>query len=88
SSASFGPFERLLVSPAFHRMHHARRYAQPGVNFSGMFPIWDWLFRTAHWSGDESPEPFGIDQPPDETLRAQLLEPLLGPRARQEAPRA
>jgi sterol desaturase/sphingolipid hydroxylase (fatty acid hydroxylase superfamily) len=88
SRTTFGPFARVLVSPAFHRLHHARRYAQPGVNFSGMFPIWDWLFGTAHWPGREAPEPFGIDQPLPETLRAQLLDPLLGRRAQNEDPEA
>ena len=43
--------ERLLVSPRFHRWHHAigdgheGRYR--GINFGALFPWWDMLFRTA-----------------------------------------
>jgi len=45
--------ERLLVSPRFHRTHHAigvghegRRY---GCNFATLFPVWDMLFGTANF---------------------------------------
>lgn len=43
--------ERLLVSPRYHRAHHAIYYApgQPwrGCNYAILFPIWDILFGTA-----------------------------------------
>ena len=46
--------DRLLVSPRFHRVHHAigighegKKY---GVNFAVLFPIWDIVFRTADLS--------------------------------------
>ena len=45
---------RLLVSPLFHRRHHAvgtgheGRYR--GVNFATLFPLWDMLFRTADFT--------------------------------------
>jgi sterol desaturase/sphingolipid hydroxylase (fatty acid hydroxylase superfamily) len=51
-----GPAKFLLVSPMFHRMHHAVGYGheakgKPGVlggcNFGVLFPWWDMLFRTA-----------------------------------------
>lgn len=53
---------RLLVSPQFHRIHHAigdgheGRYG--GVNFAVLFPVWDMLFRTATF--DEAYHPTGI----------------------------
>jgi sterol desaturase/sphingolipid hydroxylase (fatty acid hydroxylase superfamily) len=46
----------LLISPMFHRMHHAVGYGheaigKPGVlggcNFGVLFPWWDMLFKTA-----------------------------------------
>ncbi|HEU4621793.1 MAG TPA: sterol desaturase family protein [Burkholderiaceae bacterium] len=55
----FGPFERVLVSPRFHRRHHAIGVGhegasgsakQWGVNFAVLFPVWDVLFRTADFS--------------------------------------
>lgn len=52
---SFGPVgERLLVSPRFHRVHHAIGLGHEGYhrghNFSVLFPIWDVIFRTADFS--------------------------------------
>jgi sterol desaturase/sphingolipid hydroxylase (fatty acid hydroxylase superfamily) len=50
-----GPAKYLLISPMFHRMHHAVGYGheakgRPGVlggcNFGILFPWWDMAFRT------------------------------------------
>ncbi len=52
----FGPvFERIVVSPRFHRRHHSigighesgGRGTLGGHNFAVLFPIWDLLFGTA-----------------------------------------
>jgi sterol desaturase/sphingolipid hydroxylase (fatty acid hydroxylase superfamily) len=54
-----GVFKYVLVSPIFHRMHHAVGYGheakgKPGVlggcNFGVLFPWWDMLFNTAIFS--------------------------------------
>ena len=48
---SFGPLEWLIVSPRFHRLHHALRAAgRNSCNYGGVFPIWDIIFRTADFS--------------------------------------
>lgn len=50
---SFGHWlgDWVLVSPRFHRVHHAIGEGHEGVsrghNFAVLFPIWDQLFRTA-----------------------------------------
>jgi sterol desaturase/sphingolipid hydroxylase (fatty acid hydroxylase superfamily) len=48
-----GPLEAVLVSPSFHRLHHAIGYGHEGpargVNFAVLFPVWDVLFGTADW---------------------------------------
>jgi sterol desaturase/sphingolipid hydroxylase (fatty acid hydroxylase superfamily) len=55
---SFGPvFGRLLVSPQFHRVHHAIGLGHEsagagslgGCNYAVLFPVWDVLFRSARW---------------------------------------
>lgn len=51
---SFGRIgERLLVSPRFHRRHHAigdgHEGAFRGCNFAVLFPIWDVIFRSANF---------------------------------------
>lgn len=47
------PFEHWLVSPSFHRRHHAIGVGHEGpargVNFAVLFPIWDRCFGTADW---------------------------------------
>ncbi len=48
-----GIAERLVVSPSFHRRHHAIGYGHEGpargCNFAVLFPVWDIVFRTADW---------------------------------------
>jgi len=64
--------ERLLVSPRFHRQHHAIGIGHEGdgpgtlggCNFAVLFPVWDILFGTARFDGRF--EATGIrDQLPD-----------------------
>lgn len=52
---SFGRIgEYLLVSPRFHRVHHAIGLGHEGrargCNFAVLFPVWDVLFRTANFA--------------------------------------
>ncbi len=60
--------ERLLISPSFHRRHHALSLGhEPGTvsrlpyggNFGVLFPWWDMLFRSADWR--PGTEPTGIE---------------------------
>lgn len=54
---SYGPLERWVVSPRYHRWHHRTGdgeiddgHGRPGGdNFSVLFPIWDRLFGTANF---------------------------------------
>jgi sterol desaturase/sphingolipid hydroxylase (fatty acid hydroxylase superfamily) len=50
---------RLLVSPPFHRRHHAIGVGHEGqyrgVNFAVLFPLWDMLFRTADFTRGYQP---------------------------------
>jgi sterol desaturase/sphingolipid hydroxylase (fatty acid hydroxylase superfamily) len=54
--------ERLLVSPRFHRAHHAIGVGHEGqyrgCNFAVLFPLWDILFRTANFTS--AWEPTGV----------------------------
>ena len=73
----FGPvFERVLVSPRFHRLHHSIGLGHEsqgkgtlgGHNFAVLFPLWDVLFCTANFELRYGPT--GIrDQLPDEGAR-------------------
>jgi sterol desaturase/sphingolipid hydroxylase (fatty acid hydroxylase superfamily) len=73
----FGPLRFVLVSPAFHRWHHARdRAGARGCNYAGMFSLLDLIFGTFHLPKDEAPRAFGADAPIPETILAQLSWPL------------
>jgi sterol desaturase/sphingolipid hydroxylase (fatty acid hydroxylase superfamily) len=71
--AGFGRvFERVLVSPRYHRLHHSiglgHESAGPGSmgghNFAVLFPLWDQLFGTANF--EHRYDPTGIrDQLPE-----------------------
>ncbi len=60
---SFGPLERVFVSPRFHRQHHAIGIGHEsngpgtlgGCNFAVLFPLWDLLFRSARFDGGTEP---------------------------------
>lgn len=46
---SFGPFfERLLISPAQHQIHHSEKPEHYNKNFSSVLSIWDWAFGTLY----------------------------------------
>ena len=58
--------ERLLVSPRYHRWHHAvdlpeGRQFRHGCNFAILFPIWDRLFGTQHLASGLPPT--GVHSP-------------------------
>lgn len=71
--AGFGSFfERVFVSPRFHRLHHSIGLGHEsngsgtlgGHNFAVLFPLWDQLFRTANF--EHRYDPTGIrDQLPE-----------------------
>lgn len=46
---SLGPLDRIIVGPAFHRLHHAVKMRG---NYGSVLTFWDIVFGTAHW-----PEP-------------------------------
>jgi sterol desaturase/sphingolipid hydroxylase (fatty acid hydroxylase superfamily) len=65
---TFGPVGRLVVSPAYHEVHHSSERRHHDRNFGTTLTIWDYLFGTAlsareratayGLSGEEVPESF------------------------------
>ena len=49
---SFGGLGRVVISPAFHRIHHSAEGRHHHANYGGVFTFWDALFGTADWSTD------------------------------------
>ena len=78
---SFGRLgERLLVSPRFHRRHHAigighesaGRHSLGGCNFGVIFPWWDLILRTANF--DPLYEPTGIRDQVEPDARGRVRD--------------
>ena len=59
---TYGPLGRLLVSPAYHRLHHARTPsdARGTVNFGFVLVCWDQLARRTLFPSGERPVGTGI----------------------------
>ena len=43
---TLGPFGKVFISPAAHRLHHIRDEALMGTNFGNMLTMWDQVFGT------------------------------------------
>jgi sterol desaturase/sphingolipid hydroxylase (fatty acid hydroxylase superfamily) len=60
-----GPLGRVIVSPAYHRIHHARDLGQKGnVNFGFVLVVWDRLARRAEFPVTGPPIVTGIAKRP------------------------
>ena len=88
-----GPIGYVLNSPRMHLWHHDQS-SEGGTakNFGIVFSIWDYVFGTAYWPRDRSPERLGypgVEEMPA-TLTGEILWPLTsrGDRGRAEEPRA
>lgn len=71
-----GIFRDVLVSPQFHRWHHANVEAAHDKNFATIFPVFDRLFGTYYNPGSAIDVPTGIaDNPPNDFV-SQTLYPF------------
>lgn len=81
---SFGPLNRLIVSPEFHHWHHERDRAAWDRNFAAQFAFFDWLFGTAYQPKDRMAANFGIGEQLPESYGGQLLHPFRRSAAERE----
>lgn len=72
----FGPFYKVIVSPAFHAFHHSPDRAYHDRNFGGLLACWDYLFGTA--VPDDAPQPsaFGLPDVKPDSLWSTLATPF------------
>lgn len=76
-SWSYGPLNRIFVSPAVHRWHHATDARMAGKNFAVVFSLFDVVFGTYRLPEGEQPAAFGLpDRPTREGFLAALGHPL------------
>jgi len=76
---------RLLVTPAYHRVHHSALRSQTDSNYAGLFPMFDHLFRSHSVVPDDGGRALtiGLESGRDaasQSLAALLLAPFWNPR--------
>jgi sterol desaturase/sphingolipid hydroxylase (fatty acid hydroxylase superfamily) len=76
-SWGYGWIGYVVASPAFHRWHHASDADSLNKNYSGLLPLYDFLFATAHFPKTGKPERYGLaGEEAPETFTRQLLWPF------------
>jgi sterol desaturase/sphingolipid hydroxylase (fatty acid hydroxylase superfamily) len=56
----YGWFGYVLAGPAFHRWHHSSDEQAVNKNFSGMLPVFDFIFGTAYFPKIGVPLRYGL----------------------------
>lgn len=74
----YGRAGTLIVSPRFHRVHHAARAGPAHRNYGFLLALWDFAFGTAADRADR-PERFGVEgEIVPRSFLAQQVDPFLG----------
>lgn len=76
---SFGPLERIFISPAQHQLHHSQAPEHHNKNMGSLFAFWDALFGSLLLSRPHQKLTFGvepIEQPLYHSLWQNLTTPL------------
>ncbi|MBD3823195.1 MAG: sterol desaturase family protein [Epsilonproteobacteria bacterium] len=72
----YGIFEKLLVSPYMHQLHHTKEYGHK--NFGGVLSIWDRMFGSWHVNMSDEALHYGLREGnPHTTLRSIFMEPFV-----------
>ena len=89
----FGRFERLLVSPAQHQIHHSQAERHWDRNYGEVLAVWDWMFGTLYLPKEREELRFGLagEDQPHPNLWRSLAEPFayawrVRPRLRRSKP--
>jgi sterol desaturase/sphingolipid hydroxylase (fatty acid hydroxylase superfamily) len=57
----YGWIGYVVASPAFHRWHHSADREALNKNYSGLLPLFDFVFGTAHFPKSGRPVRYGLD---------------------------
>jgi len=55
-----GFLHKIILTPSYHRVHHARNPLYMDTNFCNLLNIWDWAFGTLQLDRDDVPIEYGI----------------------------
>lgn len=78
SGWSFGPLDRVFVSPSFHEVHHSSLQPHLDRNYGGVLSIWDHLFRTSVARGEQELVYGLVAERLPEAWGKQQLVPVIG----------
>lgn len=78
SGWSFGPLDRVFVSPSFHEVHHSSLPPHLDRNYGGVLSVWDHLFRTWAPRGEQELVYGLVAERLPEAWGKQQLVPLIG----------
>lgn len=67
---------QIIVTPAFHRLHHSPNRRLHDGNYGDVITLWDRLFGTAKFSDQRLPVGLQGQSAPSEGLIAQLMWPV------------
>jgi len=60
ANGRLGFLQHLLITPAHHRVHHAKNHLYLDTNFANTLPLWDWVFGTLQPLKDEVKPAYGL----------------------------
>lgn len=73
-----GKLSKLLVSPRYHRIHHASERYLHDSNYANILPLWDIVFRTHTAPGRTGVEGTGLDyMPSSASFITAFFQPLV-----------
>jgi|GEM_PF-478289 len=67
-----GSLHHLIITPAHHRVHHAKSPLYVDTNFANVLPFWDWLFGTLQPIKEEVKTEYGVTRDLDVTNFSDL----------------
>lgn len=77
---SFGPLEKIFISPAMHQIHHSTAVRHFNKNFAFIFSFWDRLFGTVYYTGKDENIVVGLGAKENEkflTLKDMMISPVV-----------
>jgi sterol desaturase/sphingolipid hydroxylase (fatty acid hydroxylase superfamily) len=75
---SFGRFDKYLLSPHMHQLHHSSQIEYWDKNFGNKLSVWDWLFGTAIVPQKNETFVYGLGKPEEEDYN-KVFGAFLGP---------
>ena len=69
-----------MISPAQHQLHHSIAKEHHDKNFGATLAIWDWIFKSLHYSTDTEKLTLGLDEnqtPKEHSLYSIYISPVV-----------